>query len=546
MVRVTPLHEIPEKTPVLIVGGGPVGTALAVDLALRDIPCVVVERRLEISPMIKAQELSGPTMEHFKRWGIRDALITEAPRLSHQSIWFRENFVTDPLGEIEWVAPNLEEMAEAPHVAHQRIVNTVLRERAIELGVPHILGWQLTDLTQDDSGATAEITNTETNEQHSIQAQYIVGADGGNSATRRAADIPREESECLARHYNVVVELPDLLENLEAEPTLSNMVWTQDGSSMFHPADYDKGIWRYIVGPFPVDHKMTETEALEVTQRIIGKNVEVNLVSLKSFPIQKRIADSYINGRVLLAGDAAHLFPPYTGQNMNTGIGDAANLGWKLAAVLEGWGSDTLPQSYSDERYATAQRIAEASINAWRSTLQVLETLEQEDLHLGDDRDAAEREALLKRLYQLSFLEWNKNGVAMDQRYENSSIVVDDGSTVPEWDHTKYQAAAKPGHRLPHLWLGEDSLYDYLGHDFTLLVTDGSSSVIDRAHDLTSDVSIPLKIVDLTSHGVRDVFEADFVLVRPDRYVAWRGQELPDEDVFQIARGNVPASASSR
>lgn len=313
---------------------------------------------------------------------------------------------------------------------------------------------------------------------------------------------------------------------------------------MFHPADYDQGIWRHIVGPYPADHEMTEAEAIETTQRIIGKDVQVNLVSLKSFPIQKRIAESYMDGRVLLVGDAAHLFPPYTGQNMNTGIADAANLGWKLAGVLEGWGGEELLRSYSDERHAIAQRTAEASIIAWRSTLRVLETLEKEDLHLGDERDAEEREALLERLYQLSFMEWNKNGVAMDQRYEDSSIIADDGSTVAAWDHTKYQAAAKPGHRLPHLWIGEDSLYDYLGNDFALLVTAGTPSIVDRARELANDVSIPLQIVDLTNHEVRDVFEADFVLVRPDRYVAWRGQELPNEDVFQIARGIAPATVT--
>jgi 2-polyprenyl-6-methoxyphenol hydroxylase-like FAD-dependent oxidoreductase len=539
----TPAHVIPAATTVLVAGGGPVGSAVAVGLALRGVACVVVERRTAINQVVKAQELSAPTMEQFARWGIADELRRRVPPLSHASIWFRGPLADPPIGEVSWVNPDLAQVAEAPHIAAQRHVNALLRERALELGVPHVLGWMLEDVEEDDDGVTAAVRPAAGGETRRVRAAYVVGADGARSRARTAAGIDLVESELLAHHFNVVVRLPDLVERLGAMPTGANMIWDPDQASMCMLLDAERGIWRQLVGPFPADADLDAIDVQALTRRIVGADVEVEVVSTSTFPIQRRIARTFARGRVLLAGDAAHLFPPFMGQNMNLGLGDAAQIGWKLAALLDGWGGPELLASYTDERRHAAVSTAEASLKAWQACCDVQAIVRDEGLPRGGGEDEAARRELLNRMYQTSYVEWNKDGVVLDQRYDESRIVVGDGTEPIPWEHTEYRPQARPGHRLPHVWLPGDagSLYHVLGDDFTLLNIAAAPGEAEALAASARAAGVPLRTVDVTAYGLRDRYGADLVLVRPDRYVAWRGDGEPDDvDLWARVRGAEP------
>ena len=451
MTEATATRDIPRSIPVLIAGGGPVGTALAVDLALRGVDCLVVERRTEINRAIKAQQLSPPTMEQLARWGVAEELRRRTPGLSHATIWFRGSLAAPPLGEVSWVAPDPASVGEPPHIAAQWRVTELLRERAVGLGVQHALGWMLDGLQQGGDGATVTLRSTDGERSVTVDAAYVVGADGAHSRTRAAAGIDLIESQPLARHYNLVVRIPDLREALGADPTRMNLIWTPDWHSISHTIGDDVDVWRHLIGPFPADHQLSDAEAADLMRRFVGVEpgggVEVEVLQTSSFPIQERIAERYASGRVVLAGDAAHLFPPYMGQNMNTGIGDVTNLGWKLAALLQGWGSDALLPSYSAERRAIARRTAASSVAAWRTMLEGQAIIRDEGMPPAGSTDA-QRRRLADRLSAVTAIEWNTEGVLLDQRHEGSPIDVDDDAPAIAWEHTAYRAQAKPGHRL--------------------------------------------------------------------------------------------------
>lgn len=542
----TPAHMIPESTTVLIAGGGPVGSAVAVDLALRGVACVVVERRTTINQVVKAQELSAPTMEQFARWDVADELRRRVPALSHQSIWFRGPLADPPLGEVAWVAPDPEQVAEAPQIAAQRYVNAILRERAVELGVPHVLGWMLEDVEEHDDGLTAVVGPSAGGEQRRIQAEYLVGADGARSRARTAAGIDLVASELLAHHFNLVVRLPDLVERLGAMPTVANMIWDPDQASMCMLLDGERGIWRQIVGPFPPDADLDAIDMEALTRRLVGADVAVEVVSKSSFPIQRRIARTFERGRVLLAGDAAHLFPPYMGQNMNLGLADAAQIGWKLTAVLAGWGGPELLASYTDERRQAAVRTADASLRAWAACGDVQAIVRAEGMPRGAV-DETTRRQLVERMYEASFVEWNKDGVVLDQRYEQSRIIVEDGSEAIPWEHTEYRPQARPGHRLPHVWLpgGDGSLYRALGDGFTLLNIAATPADAAAVATGARAAGVPLRELDLTAYALRERYGADLVLARPDAFVAWRGDRASAVDLWDRVRGAEPGARVS-
>ena len=541
--RATPASRIPRTTGVLIAGGGPVGSALAVDLAARGVGCLVVERRTTINRAIKAQQLSSPSMEQLARWGLADELRRRTPELSHASIWFRGPLADEPLGEVSWVAPDPAQVAELPHIAAQWQVNALLRERAVDSGVPHALGWTLEAVRQHEDGATVALRSTETDEAVEVEAAYVVGADGAHSRTRAAAGIELVESELLARHYNLVVRMPDLVERLGGEPTRMNLIWQPDWHSIAHTVGAEPHVWRQLIGPFPIDHELDDDAAVALMRRSVGADVEVEVLQRSSFPIQERIAERYDSGRVLLAGDAAHLFPPYMGQNMNTGIGDATNLGWKLAALLHGWGGPSLLTSYTVERRAVARRTAASSIAAWRTMLSVQDVVREEGLPPSGSPDEVRRR-LTERMNAMSAIEWNTDGVLLDHRYAGSPIIVDDGVPARPWEHTEYRPQAKPGHRLPHRRLADGaSVYASVGEGFTLANLSAGVDVVDAAVRAAAAAGVPLAVADLRPHGLRDAYEADLVLVRPDLHVAWRGERVPDE-VWDVVRGAAPEPAA--
>jgi hypothetical protein len=242
---------------------------------------------------------------------------------------------------------------------------------------------------------------------------------------------------------------------------------------------------------------------------------------------------------VLIAGDACHLFCPFGGFNMNTGIDDAANLGWKLAAVLAGWGGELLLDSYGEERRPIAlQNCGAASDNVAALVAAISEVIgagvpDGE----GPDQDA-ERRRLGQRLYDATYPEWNTHGIVLDQRYASSPVIVDDGSHAPAWDRTVYLALAKPGHRAPHALLdGGEPLIDRLGDGLTLLDCGADAAEVDALASAAASRGVPLEV--LPAPALADLYGAPLTLVRPDQHVAWRGEQAPPDAgaMIDVVRG---------
>jgi hypothetical protein len=245
-----------------------------------------------------------------------------------------------------------------------------------------------------------------------------------------------------------------------------------------------------------------------------------------------------------LAGDAAHLFPPYLGQNMNTGIDDAVNLGWKLAATVHGWGGEELLESYSAERRPIGWRNASASVSTAQVMVDARDYLAAVGIPRGDDAESeATRRELGRKIYEITHREWNTYGIVLDQRYDESPITVTDGTPAPVWDQTTYVPIARPGHRAPHVALRDGrALYDVLGEHFTLLDLGAESADVEALAKAAGAAAVPLDVLQLELPAVHDAYGRRLVLVRPDQHVAWRGDQSPADPraLFDTVRGIGP------
>lgn len=342
-----PAGTLPAQAEVVIVGGGPVGSALAIELALRGVTPLVIERRTAIQTAdVRARNNSIRTLELARRWGVADRFRKRRtlPTEWHRGWVIRTRVGGDDLcepihaGRPAWTpAADWHELsAEPPQDLPQYHVNRILRDRAIELGATFALGWEVTGVDPDNDGVTIAAAPTSGGPARRVRAGWVVGADGGRSIVRRSAGIELVETEPIGRMFNVVFRLPDAWDRLGLEPAVLMFVFNPEVAGMVSPFDGD--LWRLGIGPVAVDQAIDETDLHDITRRYLGGDVEPEFHTVSSHLVQKRIAETRRRGRLLLVGDAAQAFPPHLGQNLNSGIADAASLGWALAAVVRGWG----------------------------------------------------------------------------------------------------------------------------------------------------------------------------------------------------------------
>jgi hypothetical protein len=256
----------------------------------------------------------------------------------------------------------------------------------------------------------------------------------------------------------------------------------------------------------------------------VGADAEVEVLATDPWSARMLLVDRYRGSRVFLVGDAAHLNPPWGGHGFNTCIGDAVNIGWKLAAVLQGWAPASLLDSYEAERRPVALRTIEA---AGSQEAFLAPSFAAPDLDDDGPAGAARRAALVPAL-QVKDAEFHSLGLVLGYDYAGSPAVVPDGGPVPAPELAVYRPSAHPGARLPHAWLPDDgSLYDRLGDGFALLRLHPGADVAPFV-EAARAAGLPLALVDLSGLGLRDRYGADLVLVRPDQHVAWRGDSGGD------------------
>lgn len=551
------LTALPDHADVVIVGGGPTGSALALELALRGVTPLVLERREDIQTSdVRARNISVRTMETARRWGVAGALRA---RQALPDDWYRGwvirtrvagHDLCEPLyGDRPAWTPHAhwhELSSERPLDLPQYHVNRVLRDRALQLGAVFAPGWEVTQV--EDGAAAAWVTVVgEDDVQHRIRAGWVVGCDGARSVVRRSAGIGQTVSEPRGRLFNVVFRLENAFAVLGLPPAALMFVFNQDVAGMVSPIDGDR--WRLGVGPVPLDEAVDHGDIAAHVRLYLGADVDVEILSVSSYLVQKRIADTRRAGRLLLAGDAAQGFPPHLGQLLNAGVADAVTLGWALAAVVRGWGGETLLDAYSQERQAVAHRLADATLEICAATTQVEELIRGHGDIEGDDEASREARSRLGEAVRGAMAS-GSDGLIFDLRHTDSPIVVDDGGpAVPEDPH-RVIPSSRPGHRAPHAWLApEDPLSDHLGAWFTLLDLGAAATDVSAVATAFAVAGVPLSVLAVADRAVRDLYEQPLVLVRPDGVVAWRGADAPADvarlvDVLRGVHAAVPAGAA--
>lgn len=522
------------RVPVLIVGAGPAGLALAIELGHRSIPCLVIERQDRVGYAPRAKTTNVRTREHLRRWGIADKLRDASPlgvdypsnvvfvtRLSGFSLARFENAL--------YCAPGKNPLySEHSQWIPQYLLEEVLRAHAESLsGVTIRFNCQFLSFAQDDGRVLAQIRDLARGTEFSVESEYLVGADGARSAVREAIGARMEGSYGMSRNYNVVFRAPGLAQAHEHGPAIMYWQVNADVPSLIGPMDRgDK--WFFMPTNLSEGVKFAPSEAPALIRKATGIDLPYEVLSSDEWLASRLIADRYRDRRVLLSGDACHLHPPFGGYGMNMGVADSVDLGWKIAAVLQGWGGAALLDSYERERRPVHNYVMDEAV-ANHATLG--NQLWQDGLEDATEAGARMRGEIGARIQAAKVREFNTLGVILGYRYEDSPIIVGDGSAPPTRDYRNYVPSAHPGCLAPHAWLEDgSSLYDHFGPGFTLLATsDAAAEDLDRARESASAVGVPLKILKPNARELADLYQARYALIRPDQHIAWRADEVPSQ-----------------
>jgi 2-polyprenyl-6-methoxyphenol hydroxylase-like FAD-dependent oxidoreductase len=515
----------PSSTPVAIAGGGPVGLALAVELAYHGVASVVLERRDHVSWLRpRAKTTSARTMEHFRRWGIAEEVRRRAPL---KTSWSDEAiFCTQLLGReitrirrcfgLDLTGSDL--VAEAGQQVPQPIVEQVLRDTIAASSLAQLVtGIEVTAAGQDADAAWVEFTDRSCRSRR-IEAEYVVGCEGARSSVRHAIGARYEGSADDNLNTNITFRAPGLAEQVPFGPAVHYWVLHPEHPGLLGRLDLHDTWWVIVQGP---DAAIAATDPARHVLERIGTDIPIEVLATDSWKARMLLADRYQSGRLFIAGDAAHQNPPWGGHGFNTGIGDAVNLGWKLAAVHRQWAPVALLDSYETERRPVAARtIHEAAANMAVLAPHLADPL----LHGTPSQFAAAVRSVAGAIHTAKDSEFHSLPLTLGYHYAGSPIVSAEptqSDRAPDCT-SPWAPSAAPGHRLPHHWVdATTSIYDLLGPELTLLGDITSPS--GRALVATARrLNLPLTTVSLTPAEASARYNADIVLVRPDQHVAWR------------------------
>ena len=538
MTETTPSNHY----PVLIAGAGPVGLSLAIELNYRGIRCLVVEQSDGSVEFPTTNLANTRTCEHLRRWGIADKMRYESgyPTDYPRNYLFVTRMTGYEIARFDHAA-NGDPAARSPFSPEGRLwiskpyFDPVLRAHAESLPQVQIrYETSFESFEQSNQSVKAEILDKKTGQKEIVEADYLVGCDGGRSNIRRALDIKYQGVFSQGMNVAVLFRSP-LLDHTKHGPAVQYQIINSQINGAIAAVD-GRELWRLNVRN--VDQEQLET--LDAPQKIryaLGENIPFELLAVRPWTGHCVVADRYQEGRVFLAGDAAHLNWPAGGFGMNTGVGDAVDIGWKLAAVLQGWGGAHLLDSYTLERKPIAMinvnEAAEmrASFDNQTPFSPQIENASDEGKRLREKARAAIMRTRAKEFQH------DSAGIELGYRYENSPICVSDGSPAPPLDHGLYAASTWPGVRAPHVWLKDGrSTLDLFGKGFTLLNLSGKNADTNTMTQAAQAVDLPLATITINEPKVRETYECDFVLVRPDGHVAWRGDAIPENAAATIEK----------
>ncbi|GAA2556955.1 FAD-dependent oxidoreductase [Streptomyces levis] len=512
-----------DHAAVLIVGAGPAGLTLAIDLARRGVPCHVVEATEERGVNPRCNTTSARSMEIFRRLGVADDVRRAGlPEDYPTSIHYRTTLSGEEIfridlpaarevlagaGKEDWPTP------EPQHRISQLFLEPILEEHASRLpGLTLERGTRLVGFQQHDDHVEAVVETA--GERRTLRCAYLVGCDGAHSTVRRQLGIRYEGVAAIQQFVSTFLHSPELGRLAARDRAWTYWTYGRRISSLI-AIDGDAR-WLHHVA-FSPDHDTEAEDPEKLLREAVGESVEHEVLGVVRWTGRRLVAQRYRTGRVFLAGDAAHIWIPVGGFGMNAGIQDAATLGWMLAAVHHDWASPEVLDAYELERKPVGEQFAGAVGSAANKAFAEFSP----DIHLpGPDGERARAE-FAERLATSEPQRYSPDGFSFGYHYAGSPLVVG-GEEQAAISMGGYLQRAQPGFRLPHVWLDDDrSVLDVLGPGFTLLRTDPGVDV--ESWTVAADgLRIPLTVVDLPGRWP-DRYPTELLLVRPDQHVAWMG-----------------------
>lgn len=536
------------ETSVLIVGAGPVGLALAGDLGWRGVNCTVIEQT-DGSIYQPRQDLVGiRTMEFCRRWGIvNDVEASPYPRDYPQDNIYIAGSLVNGWEIGRYSSPSMSDELPPPQSPQKRercpqnMFDPILKhfakaQNSVTLKYRH----QFLSLSQTEDGVSTQIKNLKTGEIVCIKAKFLVGCDGAGSNVRQSVGIKMEGNPALTYTTNVIFQYEGFEALHNKAPGYRFIFLTAKGTWATIVAINGKDQWRMsIVRSSEEPRDLIEDEVRAAITEAVGVKFDYEILSLLPWTRRQLVAERFKNGRVFLAGDAAHCMSPTGGFGMNTGIGDAVDISWKIDAMLKSWGGDTLLDSYDKERRPVAIRnVAEASENLSRML-----TPEKHTAFLDDTEEGSKiRKEVGIRFAQRMKREWQTLGIHLGYRYDNSPICMADGTDSPPSDASIYIQSARPGSRAPHVQLADgSSTLDLFGRSFVLLTLGENPTNCEALARAAKACKMPLNIISIADTSVLEAYEARMILIRPDGHVAWRNNYLPNDPgaLLDTVRGSI-------
>ncbi len=542
---------------VLVVGAGPVGLTLALDLAWRGIDVTVVEqRRSDEPPDPKCNHVAARTMEVFRRLGVaaklRNAGLPEdyphsiAYRTSYTGREFgrihipcRRDRFTDRTGaDLHWPTPEL------PHRINQIFLEPILFDHAAATPSVKIFNrTRVESLEQQQDSVRMVARDLDTGEVRHHAARYLVGCDGAKSTIRRALGIRLIGDAEFMRVQATFIRAPQLiaLQHYErawmtnsVSPKCSGNVIAIDGRERWM-------IFNYL-RPDKTEFDAVDRDGSIRTILGVGAEFKYEVISKQDWVGRRLIAERFRDRRIFLAGDAAHIWAPYGGYGMNAGIADAIDLSWMLAAHLNGWAPPAILDAYEAERAPITEQVSRFVMSHAEKEIRRRGAVPAAIDEPGPAGDRVRAE-LGRLACDINVQQYAAAGLNFGYFYDSSPLIAYDGGVHPEYTMGSFTPSSVPGCRVPHLWFDDGrSLYDALGPEYTLLRFDRSAEIAPL-FAAARQRGLPLTVLDVISDEAAKLYNSKLVLARPDQHVAWRGDRVTTGPLELIDRLRGAATA---
>jgi 2-polyprenyl-6-methoxyphenol hydroxylase-like FAD-dependent oxidoreductase len=534
-------------TEVLIVGAGPTGLTLAIDLGRRGIKCTIIEQKEQPAFLPKMERINARTMEIYRRMGIAERIRAAGLRADcPMDVYIILAMNLPPLLRLHY--PSVEQARaeiratndgsvplEPYQLISQYTLEPLLKSVAEHTpGVTVRFGCEFVSHQQDPQGVTAQVRAIDGSVQQ-IRAAYMVGCDGGASAIRKELGITLRGEGNLLLLRQALYRCDELFDRLPlgSGPGKGRHFHVADDKSTFLIMQDSTRHWTL--------HSVVDSDEEMKSQfeKTVAVPVKYEMLSCAPWRQNLLLADRYQSGRVFLAGDAVHLVIPTGGLGMNSGVGDAVDLSWKLAGTLRGWGGPNLLASYEHERRQIGDRNVGASRYAtigrrkWRSLWRP---------NIREDTPAGRQTRdIISTIAQQEQRKSNEMiGAELGYRYVDSPIICDVPGG-PEHLFREYRPTTWPGARLPHVWLDDGTpIQDRIPDGFTILKLGRTQIDVSGLATAIRSYGAPVSVVEIADQSAREIYDRDVLLLRPDMHVVWRGNELPEDPaaVAAVATGH--------